>query len=188
MGMEAIELKLMFASDLHGSLYYCEKMKELYIKENANKLILLGDLLYHGPRNDLPKDYNPKGVIQLLNELKKNILCVRGNCDSEVDQMVLEFPILADYMIMYLSNRMIFVTHGHIYNEQNLPQFNAGDIIIHGHTHIQAIETQKDYIYINPGSISLPKQNNTNSYMVYENNTFTIKDFNQNVLKTLNLG
>jgi putative phosphoesterase len=180
-------MKLMFASDIHGSLYYCEKMKDLYIKEQAQKLILLGDLLYHGPRNDLPKEYNPKEVIKILNGLKKDILCVRGNCDAEVDQMVLEFPILADYMIMYLDNRMVFVTHGHIYNEQSMPQLNMGDIMIHGHTHIQAMEQKKEYIYINPGSISLPKQNNVNSYMIYENDTFILKDLEQNVISRLTI-
>jgi hypothetical protein len=174
-------MKLMFASDIHGSLYYCKKTAEAYKSEKADKLILLGDILYHGPRNDLPRDYQPKEVIKLLNEMKEEILCVRGNCDCEVDQMVLEFPILADYMIMYLNGKMAFVTHGHKYNVQNPPMLKEGDLLIHGHTHIQAMElTDNKYTYINPGSVSIPKNGNKNSYMIFENNRFIIKDFDGN--------
>lgn len=170
-------MKLMFASDIHGSLYYAEKTVEKYKEEKADKLILLGDLLYHGPRNDLPKGYAPKGVISLLNGIKKEILAVRGNCEAEVDQMVLEFPVMAEYMIMYIENRMLFITHGHIFNTLNPPMLKAGDILIHGHTHIQAIEDFGKNIYINPGSVAIPKNGNKNSYMIYENGKFTIKDF-----------
>lgn len=180
-------MKLMFASDIHGSLFYCGKMKKLYEKEKAERLILLGDLLYHGPRNDLPKDYNPKGVIQILNGMKKEILCVRGNCDAEVDQMVLEFPVCADYMILFLENHMIFVTHGHLYNEQNMPMLKKGDILLHGHTHVQAMVRREEYSYINPGSISIPKEGNTNSYMIYEDGFFTIKDMDQNLIQSFSL-
>lgn len=169
-------MKLMFASDIHGSEFYCKKALEAYKKEKPEKLILLGDLLYHGPRNDLPKDYNPKSVIALLNERKEEVLCVRGNCDAEVDQMVLEFPILADYMILYLEGRMVFVTHGHIHNKENLPMLKKGDILLHGHTHVQAMEENEAYLYINPGSVSIPKENNQNSYMIYEDGIFIIKN------------
>lgn len=169
-------MKLMFVSDIHGSEFYCKKALEAYKKEKPEKLILLGDLLYHGPRNDLPKDYNPKSVIALLNERKEEVLCVRGNCDAEVDQMVLEFPILADYMILYLEGRMVFVTHGHIYNKENLPMLKKGDILLHGHTHVQAMEENEAYLYINPGSVSIPKENNQNSYMIYEEGVFIIKN------------
>lgn len=168
-------MKLMFASDIHGSLYYCKKLQNIFNEEKPDKLILLGDLLYHGPRNDLPKDYNPKGVIEILNSMKQNILAVRGNCEAEVDQMVLEFPCMADYMILYLGNKMAFVTHGHIHNNSNPPMLNKGDLLIHGHTHIQTVEEVNGYIYINPGSVSIPKNGNTNSYMMLENNTFVIK-------------
>ncbi len=174
-------MKLMFASDIHGSLYYAEKMAECYRNEKADRLILLGDLLYHGPRNDLPRDYEPKGVIELLNGLKNDILAVRGNCEAEVDQMVLEFPVMADYMIMYVDGRMFFVTHGHIFNTSALPKLKQGDILIHGHTHIQTIEDiGNDNIYINPGSVAIPKNGCKNSYMIYENNKFTIKDIDGN--------
>lgn len=180
-------MKLMIASDIHGSEYYCRQMLDAYAKEKADKLILLGDLLYHGPRNDLPKDYAPKAVIKMLNERKKEILCVRGNCEAEVDQMVLEFPVLADYGIMYLEKRMIFFTHGHIHNEENLPMLQKGDILLHGHTHVPVMADRGDYIFLNPGSISIPKEDSAHGYLIYENNTFTHKDLSGTVLNTLEL-
>lgn len=177
-------MKLMFASDIHGSLYYAQKMIEAYQKEGAQKLILLGDLLYHGPRNNLPKDYQPKGVIELLNSHKSEIMAVRGNCEAEVDQMVLEFNVMADYALMYEKDRMWFITHGHTYNTSNPPMLKKGDLLIHGHTHIQAIEEQpQGYIYINPGSVSIPKNGNSHSYMIYDDGKFTIKDFDGNNIK-----
>ena len=114
-------MKLLIASDIHGSAYYCRKLLEAYEREGADKLILLGDILYHGPRNDLPKEYAPKEVLAMLNERKEEILCVRGNCDTEVDQMVLKFPILADYGFLYEQGHMIFLTHGHVFHEEHLP-------------------------------------------------------------------
>jgi putative phosphoesterase len=162
-------------------------MIELYEKEKADKLIILGDLLYHGPRNDFPKEYNPKEVIQLLNEIKEEILCVRGNCDAEVDQMVLDFPIMADYMTIFLEDRMLFITHGHLFNDDKLPPLKKNDILIHGHTHVQAMVNRGNYTYINPGSVSLPKEDNVNSYMIYEDKKFTIKDLNQNLIKEYRL-
>ena len=143
-------MKLMFASDIHGSVYFCEKMLEAYQKEEADRLILLGDLLYHGPRNDLPKDYAPKQVIFLLNEIKDDICAVRGNCDAEVDQMVLEFPIMADYCIILEGNRTIYASHGHIFNKDNLPPLKEGDIFIHGHTHVWKAKKREHYVLLNP--------------------------------------
>ena len=169
-------MKLMIASDIHGSAYYCKKMLECYQEEKAERLLLLGDLLYHGPRNDLPRDYAPKEVISMLNEAKEELLCVRGNCDAQVDQMVLEFPILSDSMILYLDGHMMFATHGHIYNQNSLPPFKRGDILLHGHTHIQAMEDCGAYIYLNPGSVSIPKNGRENSYMIYEDGKFTVKN------------
>lgn len=169
-------MKLMFASDLHGSAVYCKKMFELYKEEQAEKLILLGDLLYHGPRNDLPEGYAPKEVIQMLNEHKKELLCVRGNCEAEVDQMVLEFPALAEYMILYLEGRMAFITHGHKHNMDQLPPLNDGDLLIHGHTHVLTVEQKDGITYLNPGSMTIPKNGNKHSYMIYEDGVFTIKD------------
>jgi len=129
-------MKWLIASDIHGSAHYCSKLIEAYKSENADKVLLLGDILYHGPRNDLPSGYNPKAVITMLNEIKDRILCVRGNCEAEVDQMVLEFPIMADYAIIDICGKSIFATRGHIYNEQNLPPLKHGDILLHGHTHV----------------------------------------------------
>lgn len=176
-------MKLMIASDIHGSAYYCEKMIEAYEKEKADKLLLLGDILYHGPRNDLPKEYQPKQVIEMLNAMQENILCVRGNCDTEVDQMVLEFPIMADYCILYMENHMIFATHGHNYNEEKLPPLHKGDILLHGHTHVPICSIKENYIYMNPGSVSIPKENSQHSYMIIEGNKFYWKDFEGNIYK-----
>ncbi|MCH5210760.1 MAG: phosphodiesterase [Oscillospiraceae bacterium] len=169
-------MKLMFASDIHGSLYYAEKMRDAYRKENADKLILLGDLLYHGPRNDLPENYEPKKVIELLNSMKDEILCVRGNCDTEVDQMVLDFPIMADYAVIYVDGKMMYLTHGHKFNPENPPKLRKGGYLINGHTHIPAQTDMDDFIYINPGSVSIPKNGSAHTYMIYENGEFILKE------------
>lgn len=166
----------MIASDIHGSAYYCGKLLEAFEREQAEKLILLGDLLYHGPRNDLPKEYAPKEVIKMLNERKESLLCVRGNCEAEVDQMVLEFPVMAEYMILYLEEKMVFATHGHIHNEEKLPPLGKNAILLHGHTHIPEIADRGEYLYLNPGSVSIPKNQSKHSYMVYEAGKFVIKE------------
>ncbi len=170
-------MKWMIASDLHGSFYYAKEMERAFFQEQADKLLLLGDLLYHGPRNDLPKEYNPKEVIPLLNRLKEKIFCVRGNCDAEVDQMVLEFPIMADSMVLELGGRTVFATHGHIYHQDALPPLGAGAILLHGHTHLQVMEQLPGgVLYLNPGSLAIPKGGSCHSYMIYEDSTFTIKE------------
>ena len=174
-------MKYMFASDIHGSAYYCRKMLDAFEKEGAERLVLLGDLLYHGPRNDLPKEYAPKQVIPMLNAMKDKIYAVRGNCEAEVDQMVLEFPIMAEYCILYLNQRMIFATHGHVFHEKNLPMLKKGDILLHGHTHVPVCREHEDYIYMNPGSVSIPKENSAHSYMTYEDGLFQWKDLDGNV-------
>ncbi len=179
-------MKLMIASDIHGSAFYCKKMIEAYRKEKADKLLLLGDLLYHGPRNDLPKGYEPKGVIEMLNGIQEELLCVRGNCDSEVDQMVLEFPIMAEYCILYLDNRMIFATHGHKFKPSHKPMLKKGDILLNGHTHVPKYEKIEDYIYMNPGSVSIPKENSSHSYMILEDKAVW-KDLGGNAYRTENL-
>lgn len=169
-------MKFMIASDIHGSAYYCEKLLEAYKNETADRLFLLGDVLYHGPRNDLPKEYNPKAVIAMLNAVKGDILCVRGNCDTEVDQMVLEFPILADYAIVPVGERLLYATHGHVYNKANPPKMKKGDILLNGHFHVPAFEELEDFIYMNPGSVSIPKENSQHSYMILEDNMFAWKN------------
>lgn len=165
-------MKLMIASDIHGSAYYCRKMIEAYHREGADRLLLLGDLLYHGPRNNLPKDYNPKEVISMLNGIKNELLCVRGNCDTEVDQMVLGFPILAEYCLLELDGYTIFATHGHNFNPDNLPMLKDGDILLNGHTHIPANQNMGTYTYMNPGSISIPKEGSAHGYMIYDGEFF----------------
>ena len=170
-------MKWMIASDLHGSAYYCRKMLEAFEREGADRLFLLGDLLYHGPRNDLPREYAPKEVIPLLNEKKEKLLCVRGNCDAEVDQMVLEFPVLADYAVLPVGQRLIYATHGHIYHVKNLPPLAPGDVLLHGHTHVPAwTEFGQENLYLNPGSVSIPKENSPHSYMTLEENTMQWKE------------
>lgn len=162
-------MKLMIASDIHGSAYYCRQLLQAFEREEADRLLLLGDILYHGPRNDLPREYAPKEVIGLLNEIKTKLFCVRGNCDTEVDQMVLEFPILADYSVIPIGNRLIYATHGHQFHLKQLPPLQTGDILLHGHTHIPAWEKFGDYnLYLNPGSVSIPKENSEHGYMIIE--------------------
>lgn len=172
-------MKWMIASDIHGSAYYCRKLLEAYTEERADRLLLLGDILYHGPRNDLPRDYAPKEVIALLNERKNDIYCVRGNCDTEVDQMVLEFPVLSDYCVLAEGTQAIYATHGHIYNEQKLPPLHSGDILLHGHTHVPkcVVHETEQYICMNPGSVSIPKEESWHGYMIWEGKNFVWKDF-----------
>lgn len=178
----------MIASDIHGSGFYCREMLAAFDREHADKLLLLGDLLYHGPRNDLPREYAPKTVLSLLNERKNQILCVRGNCDTEVDQMVLEFPILADYCILYAGNRMIFATHGHRFHKETPPPLQPGDILLHGHTHIPAWEPFGDnQLYLNPGSISIPKEGSAHGYMTLTENKILWKGLNGAAYHTLML-
>ncbi len=170
-------MKWMIASDLHGSAYYCKKMVEAFEREGADRLLMLGDLLYHGPRNDLPRDYAPKEVIPMLNGLKNKLCCVRGNCEAEVDQMVLGFPVMADYCILPAGEKLIYATHGHIYNGKNPPPLAEGDILLHGHTHVPAwTEFGQENVYLNPGSLSIPKENSPHSYMILENGVFYWKD------------
>lgn len=181
-------MKFMIASDIHGSAYYCQQLIQQYEQERPDQLLLLGDILYHGPRNDLPRDYNPKAVIPLLNALKDDILCVRGNCDSEVDQMVLDFPIMADYAMVYTGKTKIFVTHGHLYNTTSLPPLQEGTYLLHGHTHVPAWQPfGNKNMYLNPGSISLPKENSPHSYMTITDNAVEWKDLNGTVYHRLDL-
>ncbi len=172
-------MKLFIASDIHGSAYYAEKMVEAFHNSGAEKLILLGDILYHGPRNDLPRDYAPKKVIPMLNELKDRIICVRGNCDAEVDQMVLDFPITADYKMINTEELTICATHGHVYNEDKLPH-EEFDILLCGHTHVPKIVKHQGFTYINPGSVSIPKEDSHHGYMILEDGKFSWYDFDEN--------
>lgn len=165
----------MIASDLHGSAYAAERIREIFEREQPERLILLGDLLYHGPRNPLPRNYAPAEVAAILNGLKDSVLAVRGNCESEVDQMVLEFPVMADYMIFYDRQTLIFVTHGHLYNEKTPPLIGRRDILLHGHTHIPTAEDLGNFVCLNPGSAALPKEDFPPTYMLYDDGCFTVR-------------
>ena len=180
-------MKWMIASDIHGSAAYCEKLLAAFGREQADRLLLLGDLLYHGPRNDLPQGYDPKEVIALLTSVKNKVFCVRGNCEAEVDQMVLPFPVLADYCLLEQKGRVIFATHGHHYNLENPPLLQPGDVLLHGHTHIPAKDNSLGFWYLNPGSVSIPKENSPHSYMTLEDGQFLWKDLDGAVYDSLAL-
>ena len=169
-------MKLMIASDIHGSAYYCEKLASAFHREKADRLLLLGDILYHGPRNDLPMDYAPKKVAELLNELAERILCVRGNCEAEVDQAMLLFPVLAEYCVLWLGGRMIFATHGHRFDKDSPPPLSKGDILLYGHTHVPMCEMGEKLVCMNPGSVSIPKDGSPHGYMTMEDGCFEWKD------------
>lgn len=180
-------MKIFFVSDIHGSIYYAKKAIERFEYEEADYMVILGDILYHGARNPLPKDHSPKDVITLLNGLADKIIAVRGNCDSEVDEMVLDFPIMSTYSTILYNGRRMFLTHGHIYNEDNLPILSTGDVFIYGHTHIPVAEKKEDLYIINPGSITFPKESNPNSYGILEDHVCRIKDLEGNVLKHIDM-
>lgn len=180
-------MKLFFISDIHGSLYYTKKALEAYEKENADYIVILGDELYHGPRNPLTKEYNPMEVAQLLNGYADRIIAVRGNCDSEVDELVINYPIRADYSAILYEGRRLFLTHGHIFSEDNMPKLSDGDVFIFGHIHTPIAEKRGNIYIINPGSISLPKEGYPNSYGVLEGSIFKIMDFDGNAFKKIDL-
>ena len=169
-------MKLMIASDIHGSAKWCERMLEAWRREAPGRLVLLGDLLYHGPRNDLPEAYAPKAVIAMLNGVAPHLLCVRGNCEAEVDQMVLDFPVMADYSVLFVDGHALYATHGHVWGEDNPPPLQPGDVLLCGHTHVPCCRRHDGFIYVNPGSVSIPKQNTPHSYALLEDGMMVLKD------------
>ena len=177
-------MKLMIASDIHGSAYFAGKLLDAFQAERADKLLLLGDLLYHGPRNALPKDYDCMRTAELLNAVKEHILAVRGNCDCEVDQMVLEFPMLADYALLEWEGLTLYATHGHLWSEDSPPPMAKGTILLNGHFHVPVWKLCGDFLYINPGSTSIPKDGSAGSYLLLENRTFTWKDMDGQAYQT----
>lgn len=180
-------MKILIASDIHGSIKFCKKLFEAVKREEVDKILLLGDLLYHGPRNDLPEGYSPKEVISLLNDNKDKIFAVRGNCDTEVDQMVLEFPILADYCILTCGHQIIYASHGHLFNPENPPKLNNGDILLNGHTHITACEKIEGLYYLNPGSVSIPKNGTQRGYIIMEGNRFIFKNLDGEIFNDITI-
>ena len=178
----------LIASDLHGSAYYTQRLVDAFQREKADRLLLLGDILYHGPRNDLPMAYAPKQVIELLNPLADKITCVRGNCDAEVDQMVLDFPLMADSELVWAGEQKLLLTHGHVYNGDNPPPIATGDILLCGHTHIPAcVHHPRGYWVLNPGSVSIPKEGSPHGYLLYKDGAFLWKDFRGEIWRTLDL-
>lgn len=177
-------MKYYIVSDIHGSSKNIKKVLE-YFDFDGDYLLVLGDILYHGPRNNIPENYEPKEVMAMLNARKDKILAVRGNCDGEVDQMVLDFPITADYMILPFENYKVFMTHGHLYKE--FPWMKKEDVLLSGHTHIPVAKQEDGMICLNPGSISIPKMNHVPSFAVLENHVFTIYDLDKNIMMTYQL-
>ena len=181
-------MKLMIASDIHGSARYCGKLLEQMEREGAEYLVLLGDILYHGPRNDLPEGYDPRGVITMLNALKDKILCVQGNCDAEVDQMVLDFQIIPGYRVVNLCNRRLFLTHGHHYHVAESPSpdlLDGAGYVIYGHTHVPLKEQRGDVWYLNPGSVSIPKAGSAHGCIVMTEEWIQWRDLEGRILDTL---
>ncbi len=170
-------MKIIIASDIHGDAECCRALLEAFERENAEKILLLGDILYHGPRNDLPEGYAPKKVIEMLNAVSDKIICVRGNCEAEVDQMVLNFPCMSDTAVVFDGEAGIsmYMSHGHVYSPDKLPKMPQNSVFLSGHTHILSAERRCGVLCLNPGSVSLPKGGNPKSYAIYEGGIFEIK-------------
>jgi len=177
-------MKFLIASDIHGDVTACEAVLHAAHNEGADKILLLGDLLYHGPRNDLPESYAPKKVIELLNAAADKLICVRGNCEAEVDQMVLNFPVLSESAVIFDGERnvQIFMTHGHKLSPENLPPLQKNTLFLSGHTHIPRFEERDGVVCVNPGSVSLPKENNPKSYAIYDRGEIKVQDLEGNIL------
>lgn len=173
-------MKILVVSDIHGSLYYARKINDIYKRENPEKIILLGDLYYHGPRNPLPEEYNPGEVCNILNSLKENIIAIKGNCDAEVDEMISEFE-LQNSVCMNLNGKKFLFTHGHKNNIDNLPEEDI-DVLVYGHFHTGFIKEKDGIICVNSGSITFPKNNTKNSYLIIEDNKIILKDIEGNVI------
>ena len=180
-------MKLMFISDIHGSLHWLDAALAAAEDERPDLLVFLGDFLYHGPRNPLPDGYDPQGVAARLNPLKNRLMAVRGNCDAEVDQMLLDFPMMGDYVQLHDDGRRIFATHGHVYDMEHLPELSPGDVFIQGHTHVPVarLDEETGVYLLNPGSISLPKENYPNSYGVMDGGRFAVKSFDGRIVKEI---
>ena len=174
-------MKILIISDIHGSSYYAEKIKEIDEREKPDQIVLLGDLYYHGPRNDLTQEYNPMKVAGVLNDFGEKLRTVRGNCDAEVDEMISYFKF-DQHLTIQVNGKNVFFTHGHIYNMDNLPEQQI-DIMFYGHYHTGFIEEENGIIFANPGSISLPKNNTKHSYIVFDEEKIMLKDVEGKIIK-----
>lgn len=184
MGSEVGFMKLLIASDIHGSAKFCKMTLDAFAREGADKLVLLGDILYHGPRNPLPEDYSPQDVAQMLSAVKEKVICLRGNCDAEIDQTLLPFPV-TDYSSIFVDGLNVYLSHGH----RDVPPLIKDDIYVTGHTHVplNAVEPE-GYYHLNPGSVSLPKDDSRQGYILYNNRKFTFKTLEGETYDELNLG
>ena len=178
-------MKIIIASDLHGSAFYAQKLMDVCYKEDADKLILLGDIYNHGPRNQLPKDYNPMRVAEILNGAKQNLVVIKGNCDSEVDNMISEFSFIEDLLVIS-GEKTVFLTHGHVYNKDKMPKTNF-DAMIYGHFHTGFVERVGGIVLANTGSLSLPKNDTKNSYIILENDEIFLKDIDGNEIDKIKI-
>lgn len=181
-------MKCMIAGDIHGSAYWCRRLLEAFDREGADRLLLLGDILYHGPRNALPEQYAPMEAAAMLNERRGSVFGVRGNCDAEIDQMVLRFPIMAEYCLLFAGSRTVFVTHGHLWNRDRMPPLRPGDVLLHGHTHLPCWEETPEGVYIlNPGSVSIPKEQSCHGYLLLDDAGFVWKNIDGETYRSLSL-
>lgn len=178
-------MKFLIASDIHGSAYYIQKVMQAFDRENADKIVLLGDIYNHGPRNPLPKEYAPLSVAEVINKNKQNIIVLQGNCDSQVDTLISEFDFLQEAVIVS-NGKTVFCTHGHIYNKDNPPKTEY-DAVVYGHFHTGFIERLNGTVYANAGSVSLPKNQTPSSYLILEEGVLTLKDIDGKVLKSITL-
>ncbi len=177
-------MRFVIASDIHGSEKYCKELIERFYAEKADRLVLLGDILYHGPRNPLPDGYNPKGVCELLNPLSDKIICINGNCDGEVDQMVLNFPLIKGFSAVFDNGTALYLTHGHIFNKETPLPLPKGSVVLYGHTHVPDFSTIDEITYVNPGSVSLPKNDSERGYILFENGVFERKSLGGELLES----
>ena len=177
-------MKLMIASDIHGSAHFCEQLVERFHQETPTKLVILGDVLYHGPRNPLPTEYNPQKVAEMLNGIADHVIWVKGNCDADIDQMLLQFPVVEN-ALLFVDGKTVFCSHGHVHSKANPPALAKGDVLVNGHFHVPTAEVfGNDNLYVNCGSVSIPKEQSPHSYLVLENNLFSWKDLQGQIFKT----
>ena len=167
-------MKFFILSDIHGSVPAFEKAMKAFDAEKADFLVICGDYLNHGPRNPIPEGYDPQRLATMINAYKMRILAVRGNCDSEVDQMLLHFPITAPWQQVLLEKQRLFLTHGHLFGPENLPALNQNDVLVYGHTHLPVAEQRGEIFHFNPGSVSIPKGGNPASYGMLDNDVLSV--------------